>query len=173
MVSGAANHPAAYHHAPHSLLPSKYTIRASPHSRLRRASEKESKCGTADVRRTDMSDSPFLHPNFFLRASNSIFFVFSTLTSCPLAFWSVLKRLTVVHGVREENDPLALVVGELDLLELAVLDEGALEGAGCQRSCCAAEDGEMRERQRAGHEHANGAERAEARSRPSERREAL
>lgn len=39
-------------------------------------------------------------------------------------------RLTVVHRVAEEHNPLALVVGELDVLELAVLDEGALESAG-------------------------------------------
>lgn len=35
-----------------------------------------------------------------------------------------------VHRVAEKDEPLALVVGELDLLELAVLDEGALEVAG-------------------------------------------
>jgi hypothetical protein len=39
-------------------------------------------------------------------------------------------RLTEVHGVREEDDPLALEVGLLDLDELALLDEGSGELAG-------------------------------------------
>lgn len=107
--------------------------RQSSSGTLRRASEEERESGTVDVRRTDMSGSPFLHPNIFLRDSNSIFSIFSTHTGCLLASEHFFAR-TVVHGVREKDDPLALVVGELDVLELAVLDESALESAGCQLS---------------------------------------
>lgn len=68
----AALGPGMYRVTPPIVPRQAHCSEQSSSSDARWASEQESECGTAGVRRTEMSEPPFLHLNTSLRASNSI-----------------------------------------------------------------------------------------------------